>query len=123
MLRMTESVATAQERAMDHEPAAPTRRRNNFIRDCFIAPYEAMPFLNHPTEEILVFATRAKLPAKRRFSRIEDAAPEQNIASTALVPRHDKPRRMPRTLIKSAFDEPFWRFVFKVWFHRTEHAG
>src|SRR5262245_40727868 len=83
-------VLTAQQGALQVVAARATFRRHDLVDDRFVAPYKMAAPLDRPTEEILVFATAAKLGQEWLREHTEHVAPTEHVAGPRLRPMQTK---------------------------------
>src|ERR1700733_6297885 len=107
---MLREIATTKKRASEQIPTSASRRGNNFMHGCFVAPDEFRTAVNHSAEEIHVGARAAHFNSERRDIRRQNAAKEQHISGARLRPSQKKTGRVRRPLEKSPFNRPGWRF-------------
>src|SRR5208282_1720979 len=103
------------------ETTLPSRRWNDFIDNCLVAPNEGISLSDHSPEKILVFTRQTLRPKRLSFFR-KKLAPQKHVTCSAMTPVKNRPGRMHWPVVKATPNDPLWRIRFEVRFHRPKYS-
>src|SRR4029079_206275 len=120
---MFKIMSTAEQRPFEHVATLPTRRRNDFESDGFVAPGEDTAPIHQSQKEILILSTSSKLRSEWWLDSTQDFPTKEHVSSASLPPSENGSGSMFWPITKPSLDNPRRRLRFKVRLDGTKHAS